>query len=123
MVLEAVQMRRSKTHFEQVPVELVKEKIAEGLAEQEDKDKETGMDNVRRERPEQKTAPYNVSVGARRFAGELIHARERWLVLCEQAAIEQDSERLMQLVGEIDQLLREKQERLNLQPSKTQGAA
>lgn len=38
--------------------------------------------------------------------------KERWVSLCEQAAIEQDPERLMKLITEIDRLLSEKQERL-----------
>lgn len=41
--------------------------------------------------------------------GEL---RERWMRLCEQAAIEQDAERLMDLVSEINRLLEEKERRL-----------
>jgi len=39
--------------------------------------------------------------------------RERWQRLCEQAAIEQNPARLMDLVNEINRLLDEKQERLN----------
>ena len=35
---------------------------------------------------------------------------ERWSQLCEQAATEQNSERLIQLTGEIVRLLRERQE-------------
>ena len=31
--------------------------------------------------------------------------KERWMSLCEQAALEQDSERLMALVAEINALL------------------
>ena len=38
--------------------------------------------------------------------------QEQWFRLCEQAAIEQDPLRLMELVTEIDRLLREKEERL-----------
>jgi hypothetical protein len=38
--------------------------------------------------------------------------RERWMHLCEQAAIEQDPEKLMQLVSEINRLLEEKEKRL-----------
>ena len=37
---------------------------------------------------------------------------ERWRKLCEQAAVEQDSDRLLELVREIDQMLSEKQQRL-----------
>ena len=39
-------------------------------------------------------------------------AKERWMRLCEQAALEQDPEKLMQLVGEINRLLEEKEQRL-----------
>ena len=38
--------------------------------------------------------------------------RELWLELCAQAADEQDPEKLMQLVGQINQLLEEKEARL-----------
>ena len=38
--------------------------------------------------------------------------KERWLQLCEQAVVEQDPERLMKLVDEINQLLMEKEEHL-----------
>jgi hypothetical protein len=38
--------------------------------------------------------------------------KERWVELCEQAAVEQDSKKLRKLIQEIDLLLREKQERL-----------
>jgi hypothetical protein len=37
---------------------------------------------------------------------------ERWRKLCEQAAIEQDSDRLVELIKEINRLLEEKEERL-----------
>ena len=37
---------------------------------------------------------------------------EKWMQLCEQAAHEQDSEKLMALVREIDRLLAEKEQRL-----------
>ena len=49
--------------------------------------------------------------------------RERWQVLCEQAAVEQDPQRLMALIREIDQLLREKQERLNQQAPQARTVA
>jgi hypothetical protein len=39
--------------------------------------------------------------------------KELWKQLCEQAAIEQNPDRLMDLVNEINRLLDEKQERLN----------
>lgn len=38
--------------------------------------------------------------------------KERWKELCEQAANEQDSDKLRELVLEIDRLLEEKQQRL-----------
>ncbi len=37
---------------------------------------------------------------------------ERWRKLCEQAAIEQDPERLLELTQEITRLLHEKDQRL-----------
>jgi len=43
--------------------------------------------------------------------------KERWMELCEQAAKEQDRERLLQLVQEINRLLDEKQDCLNSQSS------
>jgi hypothetical protein len=39
-------------------------------------------------------------------------AKERWLELCEQAAVEQDRDKLLQLMREISRLLEEKEERL-----------
>ena len=38
--------------------------------------------------------------------------RERWMQLCQQAAEEQDSKKLMVLVREISRLLEEKEQRL-----------
>jgi hypothetical protein len=38
--------------------------------------------------------------------------KERWIELCEQAAVEQDREKLLELVAEINRLLTEKDERL-----------
>jgi hypothetical protein len=37
--------------------------------------------------------------------------KERWIELCEQAAVEQDHDRLMALISEIDRLLAEKEKR------------
>jgi hypothetical protein len=46
---------------------------------------------------------------------------ERWKALCEQAAVEQDPEKLLQLVREISRLLEEKQARLSgLRPTEPQ---
>jgi hypothetical protein len=39
--------------------------------------------------------------------------KERWQILCERAANEQDPQKLMELVREINKLLSEKQTRLN----------
>jgi hypothetical protein len=39
--------------------------------------------------------------------------RERWEELCEQAANEQDSDKLLELVKEINRLLAEQQDRLS----------
>jgi hypothetical protein len=39
-------------------------------------------------------------------------AKERWIELCEQAAVEHDANKLLKLIQEIDKLLREKQERI-----------
>jgi hypothetical protein len=41
---------------------------------------------------------------------------ERWRHLCEQAAVEQNPDKLMKLVTEITQLLDEKQQRLTQLP-------
>jgi hypothetical protein len=38
--------------------------------------------------------------------------KEHWMELCEQAAYEQDSDRLIELVQEIDRMLAEKEKRL-----------
>ena len=50
---------------------------------------------------------------------------ERWRELCEQAAVEQEPLKLMQLVAEINRMLLEKEERLQRQPqgAKKQSAA
>jgi hypothetical protein len=42
--------------------------------------------------------------------------KERWHELCEQAAVEQDSEKLLTLVQTINQLLEEKRNRLLKRP-------
>jgi hypothetical protein len=38
--------------------------------------------------------------------------KEEWILMCEQAASEQDSEKLMALVMEINRMLDEKEQRL-----------
>lgn len=50
----------------------------------------------------------------------------RWLDLCEQAAVEQDPHKLMELINEINRLLSEKEDRLLRQaqgPKKQDTAA
>jgi hypothetical protein len=42
-----------------------------------------------------------------------VQDKERWIELCEQAAKEQDRERLLQLVQEINRILDEKKDRSN----------
>jgi len=39
-------------------------------------------------------------------------AKESWRALCEQAALEQDSESLLRLIQQINRLLKEKEARL-----------
>jgi|HubBroStandDraft_1064217.scaffolds.fasta_scaffold221196_2 hypothetical protein len=39
--------------------------------------------------------------------------KKRWLELCEQASTEQDPKKLMELVEEIDRILKEKQDGIN----------
>jgi hypothetical protein len=41
-----------------------------------------------------------------------------WMQLCEQASVEQDPEKLMELIQEINRLLDEKEERLRIERSK-----
>jgi hypothetical protein len=38
--------------------------------------------------------------------------KERWLELCQRAAVEQDPKKLMELIRQIDTLLQEKRDRL-----------
>jgi hypothetical protein len=38
--------------------------------------------------------------------------KEHWMALCECAAVEQDSERLIELIRQINQMLDEKEKRL-----------
>lgn len=45
--------------------------------------------------------------------------RERWMELCEKAALEQDPGKLLALVAEINELLEEKERRLGIIPPKT----
>ena len=41
--------------------------------------------------------------------------KERWMNLCEQATVEQDTQKLMVLIQEINRLLEEKEQRLHRQ--------
>ena len=45
--------------------------------------------------------------------------RERWMLLAEQAATEQDPDKLLKIVTELNQLLAEKEERLIKAPTAT----
>jgi hypothetical protein len=47
--------------------------------------------------------------------------RERWMELCERAAVEQDPKKLLELVTQINELLREKEQRLGIIPPKEVG--
>jgi hypothetical protein len=44
--------------------------------------------------------------------------KPHWMELCQQASVEQDPEKLMELVKEITRLLDEKEERLRQERSK-----
>ena len=46
--------------------------------------------------------------------GEIV---ERWRTLCEQAAVEQDLDKLLELTQEINRLLEEKEQRLKKRQS------
>ena len=46
--------------------------------------------------------------------------REIWMHLCEQAAVEQDPDKLMDLIKQINQLLEEKERRLKGESSVSQ---
>lgn len=46
--------------------------------------------------------------------------REKWMELCERASTEQDPEKLMQLIAQINQLLEAKERRLKSSPPATE---
>jgi hypothetical protein len=48
---------------------------------------------------------------------------ERWRDLCSQAATEQDPDRLMELIREINELLEEKEQRLKRERAGEKGRA
>jgi hypothetical protein len=47
----------------------------------------------------------------------MVNSEERWRQLCAKAAVEQDPEKLMNLVKEISRLLDEKQSRNRIEPA------
>jgi hypothetical protein len=49
----------------------------------------------------------------------MVNNEERWRQLCAKAAVEQDPQRLMELVKEISRLLDEKQTRNRIEPKAT----
>jgi hypothetical protein len=51
-------MEKAKTHFEQIPVEIVKK-----IADEVDTEKKIRSDNVAIETPDTKTEPYSASAG------------------------------------------------------------
>lgn len=51
------------------------------------------------------------------------HNAEKWRDLCAQAATEQDADRLMKLIREINALLEEKEERLKREREDRRGAS
>lgn len=55
--------------------------------------------------------------------GPMRENRERWMQLCEQAANEQDPEKLMELVAEITRLLEAKERRLKGDSSTTESTS
>lgn len=48
-------------------------------------------------------------------------AKEAWMHLCEQATIEQDADKLLELVKEINRMLEEKEHRLQHSRQQEQG--
>lgn len=50
-------------------------------------------------------------------------AKEEWIRLCEQAAVEKDSEKLMKLVAQITRMLDEKEQRLKRTPSDCESSS
>jgi hypothetical protein len=48
---------------------------------------------------------------------------ERWMELCAQAAVEQDPQKLMELVNEILASLEQKERRLGILPANTDAKA
>jgi hypothetical protein len=57
-----------------------------------------------------------------RYSGMQGEAGERWRELCQQAVVEQDSQKLLQLIREINQLLEAKDRRLQRQQAAGKSA-
>ena len=53
---------------------------------------------------------------ALRLSWTIMKDKARWMELCEQAAVEQDPKKLMELVAEINRLLLEKEKRIGIVP-------
>jgi len=60
---------------------------------------------------------FSIIIPLFRVVGMKGQKREEWMRLCEQAANEQDSAKLLELVKEINRLLEEKEDRLRKQGS------
>ena len=84
-------------HFEQVPLEKVKEQIARG---------EVSLMSLGDDAPQS----CEERIGERQLQPEQGTAKgaEQWMRFCELAAVEQDPEKLLTLVKEINRLLEEK---------------
>ena len=50
-------------------------------------------------------------------------SKERWMQLCEQAAVEQDPKKLLELVAEINRVLEKREDRLKDGNLSTSSAA
>ena len=62
--------------------------------------------------------PFHHNEGTTAMQGQTI---ETWMHLCEQAAVEQDPGKLLDLVTEINRMLEEKENRLHRGPRDLQG--
>ena len=49
--------------------------------------------------------------------------KERWMELCEQAANEQDSQKLLKLAEEINRMLQAKEDRLHAEVAESKNSA
>jgi hypothetical protein len=98
--LQDVELKGVKMYFEQVRLEKVLEQIAKG---------EISPLASNDEQPESYREALDQE-SIRREAGSTpkLDEKERWLRLCEMAAVEQDSQKLLSLVKEITSLLDKK---------------